>query len=104
MDLFEVDLVSGDPVSLILLQKVDDIAYSSSMVSCVGNGSSKPRLIISMVRLGSTPNPISTFPLKLKSSGAWGELPAKRQRSIPGLLDIPSAGSVTPKFGVPAGR
>ncbi len=76
--------------------------YSSSMVSCGGKGSSRPKPIISQVKLPSILfMPIVKLLLKLKSSiGAFcGDSPLKFHRSISRLLAIPIEGSDTVKFG-----
>lgn len=80
--------------------------YSSSIVSCGGNGSSNPSPIISHVKVLSTlPIPMLMLLLKLKSSMApLGESPLKCHRSMSRLLAIPIDGSVTVKFAVAAVR
>jgi len=82
------------------------VSYSSSIVSCGGNGSSRPRPIISQVKVLSTlPIPMLILLLKLKSSMApLGESPLKCHRSMSRLLAIPIDGSATVKFAVAAAR
>lgn len=73
------------------------------MVSCGGNGSSRPRPIISQVKLASILSiPMFKSLLKLKSSiGAFcGDSPLKFHRSISRLLATLIEGSETVKFGM----
>lgn len=80
-------------------------AYSSSIVSCGGRGSSRPRPIISQVKLLSTwPMFMPILLLKLKSSiGRLGDSALKCQRSM-SLFAMAIEGSVTAKFAGAAGR
>jgi len=80
-------------------------AYSSSIVSCGGRGSSRPKPIISQVKLLSTwPMFMPILLLKLKSSiGRLGDSALKCQRSM-SLFAIAIEGSGTPKFAGAAGR
>lgn len=55
MYLSEVDLVTGRPVRSVLGFKFRSGTYSSSMTSSGGNGSSRPRLIISHWNSCSSP-------------------------------------------------
>ncbi len=107
VDPLEIDLVSdrAADVSRRLLaaasgiEKKGGVRYSSSIVSCGGSGSSRPRPMISQVKLLST---LSMFTLKLKSSrGCCGES-LKFQRSTSRLLAMLMDGSVTLKLALAA--
>ena len=105
MYLFEINLMPAYmSVSLrtsSLRKTIAGSTYNSSMVSCGGSGSSRPRPIISQVKVLSTlGTPIGILPLKLKSSTApvWGDSGLKCHRSASRPFGIPIEGSVTLKL------
>lgn len=76
MDFVKVYLMSELDISILVFKMASAITNSSSIVSCGGNGSSKPRPIISQVKvLSSMPMLIFMSAENVISMGAWGDSP-----------------------------